>query len=560
MSERKNDFLLHSDLAAARLAQDLLTQLEEQIATTDDDLLDPAEKARLDTLLGHYRDHFLAAASHIILVDQGQETLVDQSDLTNLLVGNLFEQQQTELDATVEQLQRRQFNITIAMAGLSLLILLISISVVYLVAGRIILPVQMLGEAAGQLGAGDLAVRATVHGQDEIGVAATAFNLMADQLQAALAGLEQRVTARTRGLRAAAEVAHATTSVLDPDQLLRRVVDLARERFGLYYVGLFLLDEERRFAVLRAGTGEAGREMLARGHALEVGGDSMIGQCVFRAEARIALDVGEEAVWFDNPFLPDTRSEMALPLIARDRVIGAMTVQSVDQAAFDDADIIVMQTMADQVAVAIDNARLFTESQAALERMAAIQRRYLGQAWAEYAQVVKEIGYETERPGVAPLGDAVLPEIRQAVEQQGATALVGTGIEGKGYSALVAPITLRGEIIGALGIHDDPGARQWSAADVALIEAVAERMALAADNLRLLDETQRLAARDRIIGEVTARVRETLDVDTVLQTAVREIGDALNIAQVEVRMGSGKREAAPGDSAPHASGPQAERQ
>ena len=311
-----------------------------------------------------------------------------------------------------------------------------------------------------------------------------AFNLMADQLQAALAGMEQRVTARTRGLQAAAEVARATTSVLDPDQLLRRVVDLARERFDLYYVGLFLLDEERRFAVLRAGTGEAGQEMLARGHALEVGGDSMIGQCAFRAEARIALDVGEEAVWFDNPFLPDTRSEMALPLMSRGRVIGAMTVQSVDQAAFDDADITVMQTMADQVAVAIDNARLFAESRVALERMAAIQRRYLGQAWADYVLVVKETGYETERPGVAPLGDTVLSEIRQAVERQDATTLVEAGIEGKGCSALVAPITLRDETIGVLGIHDDEGMRQWSGDDIAIIKAVAERMALAADNPR----------------------------------------------------------------------------
>ena len=113
-------------------------------------------------MLGRYRDHFLAAASHLILVDQSQGTLVDQSDLTNLLVGNLFEQQQAELNATMEQLQRRQFNITLAMVGLSLLVFFISISVVYLIAGRIIRPVQMLGEVAGQLGAGDLAVRATV--------------------------------------------------------------------------------------------------------------------------------------------------------------------------------------------------------------------------------------------------------------------------------------------------------------------------------------------------------------------------------------------------------------
>lgn len=533
---REKEFLLHSDVASAGLTQDLITQLEEQITAADDDLLSPLEKAQLNDLLASYRDHFLAAANRLFLVDRSQRTLIGQSDLTSLLVGNLFEQQQTELAATVEQLRERQANLTATMIGLSLLVFAISISVVYFVSGQITRPVQMLGETARQLGAGDLNVRATVYGQDEIGVAATAFNMMAGQLQTSLADLEQRVVARTRGLQAAAEVARATTSVLDPDQLLREVVNLARERFGLYYVGLFLLDEERRFAVLRAGTGEAGREMLARGHALEVGGDSMIGQCTFRAEARIALDVGEEAARFDNPLLPDTRSEMALPLIARGRVIGAMTVQSVDEAAFDEADIIVMQTMADQVAVAIDNARLFADTQAALEGMVATQRRYLGQAWTEYVRIAERTGYETERPGVAPLGDTVLPEIRQAMMQ--GSAVVLDGGESEGRSTLVAPVALRGEIIGALGIHDDKEMRQWTSDDIAMIEAIAERMALAAENLRLLDETQRHAARDRLTAQVTARMRETLDVETILQTAVREMREALELHDVTIQLGN----------------------
>jgi GAF domain-containing protein len=150
-------------------------------------------------------------------------------------------------------------------------------------------------------------------------------------------------------------------------------------------VGLFLVEEEpgdsgRTFAVLRAGTGEAGRKMLELKHKLEVGSESMIGQCVARDEARIALDVGQEAVRFVNPHLPDTRSEMALPLRARGQVIGAMSVQSTEEAAFDEADISVLQTMADQVAVAIDNAQLFADAEATVEEMENIQRRYLGQA------------------------------------------------------------------------------------------------------------------------------------------------------------------------------------
>jgi GAF domain-containing protein len=388
------------------------------------------------------------------------------------------------------------------------------------------------------------------------------------ELQALRASLEQRVADRTRGLQTAAKVARATTSVLDPDQLLHQVVNLVREQFHLYYVGLFLLDEERRFAVLQAGTGEAGQQMLAQRHRLEVGGDSMIGWCVANAEARIALDVGEEAIRFDNPLLPYTRSEIALPLRSRGRVIGAMTVQSVEEAAFDEADIAVMQTMADQVAVAIDNAVLFAEAQAALEEAEVTHQRYLGQTWAEYTRGRAVSGYERTDVGMVPLGEEALPQIQQAMAEHRPVVWTGDPSIGSGQalrqahdearddagsghggdtdlspSALVAPIMLRGQPIGALGFRGE--VRQWSDDDIALAEAIAEQLALAADNLRLLDETQRRAARERLTGEVTARMRETLDVDTVLQTAAREMREALGLEEVEVRMGTGPANEAP---------------
>ncbi|MCZ7547256.1 MAG: GAF domain-containing protein [Anaerolineae bacterium] len=171
---------------------------------------------------------------------------------------------------------------------------------------------------------------------------------------------------RSLQLQAGAEVSEVANALLDLEALQQRVVDLIRERFDLYYVGFFLVDqngqpdgEPGQWAVLRAGTGEAGRAMLARHHKLEVGGESMIGWCVANAKARVALDIGDEAVRFENPLLPETRSEMALPLIARARVIGALTIQSTAPAAFSDEDIAALQTMANQIAVAIENARLF---------------------------------------------------------------------------------------------------------------------------------------------------------------------------------------------------------
>ena len=379
------------------------------------------------------------------------------------------------------------------------------------VARGILIPITNLVEVARQMAEGDLGARAQIRRRDEIGELAAAFNSMANEIVGTVGTLEQRIAERTRGLQATVEVSRAITSVLDPDELLQRVVDLARDRLNLYYAGLFLVDEEQRYAILRAGTGEAGHQMMERGHQLKIGGQSMIGQCVSRDEARIALDVGEEAVRFNNPFLPETRSEMALPLRSRGQVIGAMTVQSTEEAAFDETDVAVLQAMADQVAVALDNARLFANAQAAVEEMEATHRRYLGRTWSEYLQTTQSASYEVVRPGVAPQSD---------------------------HSTLAAPIILRGTIIGDLDIRDEDGTRQWSEDEIALVEAVAERLGLAAENLRLIEETQRRAAFDRLVGQVTARMRETLDLDTMLKTAAQEVRQALDLPEVVVRLTS----------------------
>jgi HAMP domain-containing protein len=253
-------------------------------------------------------------------------------------------------------------------------VLVIVAAIGVLLANHLIDPIQRLAAVAQQIGAGQWDAPLPRASNDEIGVLSQAFATMTGQLRELMEGLEQRVAERTRELQrravqlaTAAKVSRAATLVLDPDELMHQTVDLIRDRFGFYYVGLFLLDEAKRWAVLRAGTGEPGRQMLEAGHSLQVGGESMVGWCTANVQARIALDVGEEAVHFDNPLLPETRSEMALPLISHGQVIGALTVQSTEVVAFSDEDISALQTMADQLAVAIDNARLFREVQSSLE-------------------------------------------------------------------------------------------------------------------------------------------------------------------------------------------------
>ncbi|MBN1876229.1 MAG: substrate-binding domain-containing protein [Anaerolineae bacterium] len=352
--------------------------------------------------------------------------------------------------------------------------------------------------------------------------------LLSQERESLLSGLERRALL----LQTAAEVSRVANSILAPDELIQEVVNLVRERFQLYYVGLFLVDQERRWAVLRAGTGEAGARMMAQGHRLEVGGASMIGQCVATQQARIALDVGAEAVRFDNPFLPDTHSELALPLVSRGESLGALTIQSKLERAFSDEDITVLQSMANQLANAIENARLFEQSQAALKNMAAIQRQYEGRAWAEYMQSAPVTHYEITNQGDT-LNEAVLPEVQQVLAQKEPLVMQQ---DTNGRAALVMPITQRGgTAIGALGIHDAAG-REWSEDEKIIVSAVVERMSLFAETLRLLEASQHNAARERVTREITGRMRETLDLETVLQTAAQEIRSALQTPEVVIRL------------------------
>lgn len=398
-------------------------------------------------------------------------------------------------------------------------------------ARRLAAPLLDLTAVAGRIARGEIDVQAALAGPAEAVSLASAFNSMTAQLRELISSLEQRVADRTRNLQAAAEVARATASVLDAEELLRQTVDLVRERFDLYYVGIFTLDEARQFAVLRAGTGEAGRKMLEQGHKLEVGGGSMIGQCVATGQARIALDVGAEAVRFDNPLLPKTRSEMALPLRSRGRVIGAMTVQSTKEAAFDEADIAVMQTMADQVAIALDNARLLAETQAALEA----ERRAYGelswQAWNELLRTRTTWGYRYANRAITPVAEDWRPEMLEAVQTGRSVSSDGTG-----DATLAVPIKIRDQVIGVLNLRKS-GGEAWSNDEIALLETLSEQLGVALDSARLYQDTQRRAARERLAREITDRMRRAPDVEKIVQTVVDELFNTLGTSRAFVRLG-----------------------
>jgi GAF domain-containing protein/HAMP domain-containing protein len=395
-------------------------------------------------------------------------------------------------------------------------------------------PLLALTTAADAMGAGDLDAPLPPASGDEVGSLTTSFGDMAAQLGDLISTLEQRVADRTRDLEqrsaylaAAAEVGRAVASILDMEALIQQVVDLIKNRFDLYYVGLFLVDEAGEWAVLRAGTGQAGRVMLAREHRIKVG-EGMIGWSIANAEARVALDVGEDAVRFVNPDLPDTRSEGALPLRSRGRVLGALTVQSSEEAAFDQDTIVVLQTMADQVAVALDNADLFTQSQAALEA----ERRAYGEisreAWAQMVRTRPDLGYLCNPQGIHAVESQLRPEMVQASQ-------AGQAVQADGPTVAI-PIKVRDHVAGVVRLRKSDDAGEWTAEEVALMETLTDQLGVALESARHYQDTQRRAARERLTSQVTARIRETLDMETVLKTAVQEVRQALGLPEVVIRL------------------------
>lgn len=336
---------------------------------------------------------------------------------------------------------------------------------------------------------------------------------------------------RSMQLQTAAEVARDAALIQEVGSLFEGVVKLVSERFGFYHCGIFMLDERGEHAVLRAASSEGGQRMLARGHRLRVGEMGIVGYVTGSGEARVALDVGADATYFNNPDLPETRSEMALPLKARDRVIGALDVQSREPAAFGRDEVELLQAMADQIAVAIDNAQLRQQAEASLEA----QRRAFGQlsreAWRELLRAESEFSERYDPRRVLPAGTAWTAEMQWAA-QSGENTIR----QDESSTSLAIPLKLHGQVVGVLNAHKATGASGWSRDETALLETLSEQLGLALESARLYQETQRRAAREQLAGAVTTRLRQSLDVQEVLRTAADEIRQALALPEVTIRL------------------------
>lgn len=438
----------------------------------------------------------------------------------------VVQQQETVVTQDVQRFATLSWTI-IAAGGVILLVL------GYFTVREAFLPIASLTETARAIVAGDLTRVAVVESEDEIGTLAEAFNAVTARLNELIANLETRVDERTREVERRAEylsitggLSRVVASILDVNTLLDRVAHLISERFGFYHTGIFLIDDAREWAVLHAVSSEGGQRMLARGHRLRVGEEGIVGYVSGSGRARIALDVDEDVVWIKNPDLPATRSEMALPLIFGQQIIGVLDVQSEAAAAFGTEDIATLRILADQIAVAIRNAQLFAESQQTLR---ALQRSYaeeVQQGWALRGTPV--IGYRYTPADTTPLTRTAVPTTPAA--QMGSTPYVDAD------NTLWVPLQLAGgQNFGLLRLCRD-AAQPWSGHDVAFVTRAVQEIAQALEVARLLEESRLRALREAQVGEIADLFTRALDVDTMLQTAVRELGRLSGVAEVAVHL------------------------
>ncbi|MDQ2692700.1 MAG: GAF domain-containing protein [Chloroflexota bacterium] len=364
-------------------------------------------------------------------------------------------------------------------------------------------PINDLIKTLSRVEQGDLTQRAPVSATDELGIVAVQFNRMVARMESLQSTLEQQVVERTRQLAATNEVGRVAASSLDPDQLLAGVIPLFHEQFGYYFAAIYLVDPSGRWAELKEATGEAGRVLKQNHHRLEITGKSMVGSSIRERSPRIAQIASEEKQRFENPLLPYTRSEIALPLMVGDRVLGALNVQSTRESDFGPQVIETMKNMASQVSMAIENARLFQEAQQIIKEMRAVQQQYLRESWGEFSEENRSLEYR--------LGDE-LDENSKTLEM---------------------PISLRDQTLGQILLESK---QDWTPDQQSLVDAIATQAAVALENARLVSESRQIALRERMVAEINSRIWSSTTIDGVLQTAIKELGRRLDASSATVEL------------------------
>jgi GAF domain-containing protein len=347
---------------------------------------------------------------------------------------------------------------------------------------------------------------------------------------AELVTTNRRNERRAKQFEAIAQVARVIATVQDLDTLLPRITQVISQQFGFYHVGIFMWDENREFAVLRAANSDGGQRMLKRGHKLGIGQTGIVGFVAATGAFRVALDVGADAVYFSNPDLPNTRSELALPLRVGNEVIGVLDVQSTEQNVFLEEDTEVLSTLADQVAIAIQNGHSYETTQQLLEEAQKTSGAYVRDSWRILQSREEYIGYlmseNTLKPLNRPITSTQIDKVmlsNESIVESGKTA------------TLAIPIRLRDEVIGVIDIRTTEE-HMWDPDEVDITRAVAERLSLALETSLLLQITQRRAQIERATSEISGKISSSTQFDSILRTAAEELSRILGGSEVLVQI------------------------
>lgn len=451
------------------------------------------------------------------------------------------------VDIAADTIVQKQRQILVQSIAIFLVAVALGIILGSFVSNALTRPMAKLTQGALAIASGSFDQHIEINSQDEIGDLAKIFNSMAGEIQNLISNLEQRVAERTTDLeisrqqsikranefQSIGEISKIITSEQKVEILLPLITRLVSDRFGFYHVGIFLIDNTNQFAVLQAANSSGGKNMLERGHKLEVGGSGIVGYVAQSGLPRISLDVGQDAVFFNNPDLPNTRSEMALPLKVYDRTIGVLDVQSERPGAFTENDAKTLSILADQISIALENARLFTQTQLALSEAQALYRQNLQDGWKTFSQKNELVGYQQGLTSGKKLTEIVeTDEIQQAMHRGEVLVFHADGVTEE--ASIIVPIKLRGQIIGNMRIKAPTKNRQWSSDEIALTETISERLSLALENARLFDETTRRAEREHLVSDITTKIRSTNDPQEMIKTAVEELKRALGATRVEI--------------------------
>jgi GAF domain-containing protein/HAMP domain-containing protein len=405
---------------------------------------------------------------------EGTSSVVTQAQVQTL-VGNpfvdklgwivIFHQQRDEAFAPVTA-QVRGLVIVLAV------VVALAAAAAYFLSLVLIRPILRLTATAEEVSAGDLNSRAEVTNADEIGILATTFNTMTSRLRETLQGLEQRVAERTQNLELAAKVGRSVSRVGALDIMLKDACDLIQKEFDLYYVQVYLTNPSQTELRLQAGTGEAGAQLLERGHKLPLNTGSINGRAALEKRAVVISDTAESATFRPNELLPDTRGEMAVPLIVGEEVVGVLDMQSSQPGTLNEEVLLAFEALAGQLAIAIQNARLLAEAEQALDEVETQARRQIRAGWGEHLDAIhkpEHLGFVFDKNRVVPLGEAdEAPDESRAVS---------------------APISITGEMLGSLVVELEEGNRNEQT-DV-IVNTVARQVAQQIENLRLLESAER---------------------------------------------------------------------